>query len=118
MTFPHGETVTRVRATPGGYDQYGDPLPGTASEVDIPGCAFAPRSHRFDSEQTEPGRRAVTEHITLYAPAGTDIQPADLIAARGNTYRVDGETGDWRSPFTSANRGIEVALIRIDEGAA
>lgn len=115
MTLPYGETVTRIRATPGGYDQYGDPLPGTTSELEIPGCALAPR---YSHEQTEPGRRAVIEGLTLFTPPGADILPGDNVTARGIRYLVDGEPGDWRSPYTGINRGVEITLRRASEGTA
>jgi len=118
MTLPNGETVTRIRATPGGYDPFGDPLPGTTDELEISGCAISPRAQVYTSELTGPGRRAVIDGVLLYAPYGSDILPSDDIVVRGVTYRVDGEPGSWRSPYTGARRGIEITLERVTEGAA
>lgn len=85
------ETVTVVRPT--GKDSFGDPLPGTATEFDLPGCLFAPGA----SQETPPGEPAnqVDTHATIYAPPAADVRASDQIRARGVLYEVVGEPAVW-----------------------
>ena len=109
MRFSHGETVTVVRASPGGVDAYGDPLPGDASRVDVPGCAVAPR---YSSEPSERGRQGVIVGLTVYGP---DVfLSTDQVEVRGVLYDVEGEPGFWENPFTGWAPGVEVALRRAE----
>jgi hypothetical protein len=104
-----GETVTRVRPT--GTDAYGDPIAGAPAEVAIDGCALAPRS---SADLTNGGRQGVVAGLTLYAPSDADIEATDRIVARGQTWEIDGEIGDWRNPYTNEQPGLEVALRRVE----
>ena len=113
MRFAYGETVTRIRQQ--GRDQYGDPVGEPVPDVDIAGCGVAPRQA---GEEIGQGRVAVTSGLTLYMPPGTDVLPSDRFEVRGVVYEVDGEPGDWRSPFTGWRPGMEVQLTRVQEGAA
>lgn len=115
MIFPYGETVVRIRRTPGGRDPFGDPIGDTEERVDIPGCGVAPRQA---GEQIGAGRIAVTSGVTLYVPPGADVRPSDRFEVRGEEYEVDGEPAVWRSPFTGWEPGREVVLTRVEEGAA
>lgn len=103
-----GESVTRLR--PAGIDAYGDPVAGAPGELDIAGCALAPRS---SSDATDQGRQGVIAGMTLYAPAGADIEATDQIVARGSTWEIEGEVGDWHNPLTGSQPGLEVALKRV-----
>jgi hypothetical protein len=92
------ETVTRVR--PPAKDTFGDPLPGTGSEVDVPGCLFAPGG----STENLDGADQVVADATVYMPDGTDIRPTDRVRARGDLYDVVGKPRVW------AGYGVEVPL--------
>ena len=54
----------------------------------------------------------------LFAPvaeqmvAGTALPPQARVRVRDVLYEVEGEPGDWHSPFTGWRPGIEVALVR------
>lgn len=115
MIFPHGETVVRIRLTPGGRDPYGDPIGDVETRTDIAGCAVAPRQA---GEQIGQGRIAATSGLTLYVPPGADILPSDRFEVRGTVWEVEGEPAVWRSPFTGWEPGREVVLTRVEEGAA
>jgi len=115
MQLPRGETVIRIRRIPGGRDAYGDPVGDSEDRLTITGCALAPRQA---GEQIAPGRLAVTSGMDLYAPAGSDILPSDRIEVRGVLWEVDGEPGDWVSPYTGRRPGMIVPLVRVQEGAA
>lgn len=104
MDFAHGETVTVV---PGsiGSDNNGDPVPDTRPEHDLERCGIA---FRYSTEPTERGRQGVIVGLTVYAPAGSDVLSTDNLLVRGSTYRVEGEPGDWRSPFSGWEPGMEI----------
>lgn len=103
--------AVRIRAgastTPDGY---GNAVPGADVETSLPTLGIAPRS---SSEFNQPGRTAVIVGLTVFFPGGTDVLSTDRFRVRGTVYEVDGEPGDWRSPFTGRRPGVEVALKRV-----
>ena len=104
--LPFGETITVRR--PGGTDQRGDPEP--AVEHTVTGCAFAPRS----STEATDRRDTVVIGLTLYAPPDADIQATDkIVRANGTVWEVDGEPGDWQTPFTGWHPGLQIAVKRV-----
>lgn len=109
MSFPAGETVTLVRHGSPTEDDYGNDVPGTATETDIPGSVVAPRTSGEDVQ----GRDQVVVGLNVWVPAGTDVRPTDQFRVRGVLYEVDGEAGAWRSPFTAIASPIQVALSRV-----
>lgn len=109
-------TISRVRATPGGTDRYGDPTPGTTTTVDIPGAFVAPR---LSADINEPGRAGVVVGLTLFTPYGTDLVSTDQIVVSGEgandgTYRIDGQPGDWKNPWSQWEAGQSTALVRVE----
>lgn len=112
--FPFGFTVTVRRTT---RNEFGDKLAPTTHE--IPGCAWAPTS----STEDDIGRTSVITGLQLYGPPQPDILFDDDIilpavmglpaAEKKRTYRVVGEVGEWRNPFTGWAPGFEVALERV-----
>lgn len=105
-----GETVTvhRLPDSPIGEDSQGNPT-YTRQDISVPGCAIAWGSASDDVGSE--GVRAITGG-TVYAPTGTVFQPTDLLTIRGEKYAVDGEAGQWTSPFTGTGWGVEVAFKR------
>jgi hypothetical protein len=61
----------------------------------------------FDADQI-----VVTDGLTLYLDAGTDVLDDDKFVVRGKTYEVDGEAFDWKSGLGSWNPGLVVNLQR------
>lgn len=106
MLFPHGRVVTLIRG--GTVDQYGNPTEGT-DRIDIPGCAVAPRT---STDTTDRGRSGVVVGLSVYLPAGADVQPGDGFEIDGVAWQIEGVPGEWTSPFTGWAAGIEVALSR------
>lgn len=92
-------------------DDYGDPVaaPGTPADVALERCAKAPRS---SEERRSPNAPAVITGLTLYVPGdqGSAIGPSSRIEVDGIVYVVEGDPGEWRSPFTGSLKGYEVAL--------
>ena len=112
MHFPAGETVTVLARAQTGTDRYGKPefgwpLPG----AEVGGCAVAPRT---STEPVEVGRQSVITGLTVYMPSWVTLSPYDRLIVRGVTYRVEGEPGEWRSPFSGWEPGIEVAVTRVE----
>lgn len=105
-----GETVTILARTQTGADRYGKPIyewpePGTQ----VHGCAIAPRS---SEEPDQIARASVYEGLSIYMPPGVSVGPHDRIVVRGIVYEVDGDPGDWRSPYSAFPRGVVVNVKR------
>lgn len=101
--------IVRVRVTPGGHDEYGDPVESTEKRTQLHGCAVAPRS---SGDARGRGLNGTVEGLTLYAPLDTDLASDDLVEVSGVRYRIDGEVGVWSSPQVVGNGGKQVALVR------
>lgn len=101
--------ISRVRAAPGGHDEYGDPIAGTSSSTELAGAFTAPRE---EPELNERGRAGVIVGLTLYGPQGTDLRYTDQVEVDGVLFDIEGEVGVWTNPLTGWEAGIEAALRR------
>lgn len=112
--FPFGFTVSVIRNT---RNQFGDKTRVVHHSID--GCAWAPRT----STEEDNGRTSVITGLQLYGPPRPDILFDDEIVLpqvmglpadeKKRTFRVVGEIGEWRNPFTGWEPGFEVALERV-----
>lgn len=84
------ETVTILR--PGAEDQFGQPGPDDAPR-DVPQCIVFPRTSTEDHDRGE----VVITGLGVAMPPGTDIKATDRVVARGQTWEVEGQPGDYRS---------------------
>lgn len=101
--------LTIIRATPGGFDEYGDPVDSTTSTHDIDGV-LAPET---SSPNDATGRSGVVVGLTLYTDdPSADVRCGDLVEYLGELWSVDGEIGVWRSPYGDSCDGLQVALRR------
>ncbi|MFQ6194872.1 hypothetical protein [Streptomyces sp. NPDC000405] len=107
--FPFGETVTVLRAGATGRDIYGNDLPGPAVEQLVRGCVIAPAG---TPDEVTGGRDTVTEALTVYLPAGTDVRPTDRMRIRGEVFEVHGAVTAHRSPFTGQGAGVHLTARR------
>jgi len=105
-----GETVTVRRRVQGEDDRFGNPT-WTWADDQVDGVAVAPRS---SAEPAQVGRLAVITGLSVYLPTDTTIGPHDRLVVRGIEYEVEGEPGDWRSPYSGRRPGIEVAVRRVE----
>jgi hypothetical protein len=106
-----GETVTFIE--PGTTtDGYGATVPDWINTTlhAVEHCAVAPRSAEEDRDN---GRQAVVIGLTIYAPAGTRVEPTWRATARDGTYEVDGEPGVWVHPWSTLEHGVEIQLRRV-----
>lgn len=106
--FGHRETVTLLRDSPGGFNQYGDPITSTTARIDVLDCLVAPNG---STESTARGRAGVSTGWTVFAPDGTDARFTDrlelfgggtviatglpVVPAKALVCRIDGEVADW-----------------------
>lgn len=106
-----GETVTRLRAT-SSANRYGgnDKDWSNPDEERIEGCAIAPRLE----DEDRVGREGVVIGWTVFAPADADILATDRLRIRSTDHEVDGEPGEWRSPYSGARKGLEIRTRRVD----
>lgn len=123
MTFAFGTTITILRDTPGGFDEYGDPITSSTSRTDIAGCAIAPR---YSNEPDTLGRNGVIVGLTIFAPYGSDILFTDRIEINGGgtvagapvtpltakVYLIEGSPENWLNPFTGSTPGMEISVKR------
>lgn len=108
--FPAGETVTIVRPTTApGPDVYGNDVPGSPVETEVPGCAVAPAGTSEDAQ----GRDQVSTGLSVWLPHGTDISATDRVRVRGQLYEVSGTPETWQSPFTGSVSPVQISLSRV-----
>ena len=116
--YPHGETVTRLRAssTPDPYS--GDDVQdwSAPAELAIPGVAVEPIVSRTESAvRPAEQRRLVEIDFRIYVPdPAADVTAADRVRVRGHVCRVVGEPAAWRSPFTGWAPGLVVELTTTE----
>lgn len=109
--FAYGTTVTVQRATPV-VDRYGNSRPGTYTDHHtIAGCGIAPRT---SDDLTDRGRLGVVVGLTMFAPYDADLLSSDRVVVGGETYETVGDPGQWRSPLTGWQPGLEIALRRVE----
>jgi len=109
--LPHGDTVTILRPGPPTQDEYGNDVPGEATEIPVAGCGLAPRDGNSTSgNENVQGRDQVVVGLSLFAPAGTDLRATDQVRVAGVLYQVDGQPGAFRSPFTGSAGPVVAAL--------
>ena len=107
VDFPYGVMVT-IKATNAAVDDLGD-SDGAAPSSSLWGpCAIAPRT---SAERVDSRSPAVITGLTVYGPRVT-LKASDRLVINGDTYEIDGVPGDWSSPFTGWQPGIEVAVVR------
>lgn len=109
--LPQGDTVVIVRPGPATQDSYGNDVPGTPTEIPVPGCGIAPRDGTGSAaNELTDARDTVISGLTLYAPYGTDIRATDRVRVAGQLYEVEGLPGSFRSPFTGSTGPVVAAL--------
>lgn len=115
MIFPHGETVTRIRAQQV-VDRYGNKAWDwpNATRTTIARCGVAQGSRGSAAEVLTAERDAVISDVTVYMPTGTDVLATDRLEIRGLTFEVVGSPFDWRNPFTGRAFGVVVNANRVE----
>lgn len=103
--FPHGETVTRLRAT-----NVIDPYSGENVEdwsvpttKDFLNVVVAPGG---STEPLSADRQSVESDYDLIFEPGADITARDRLVVRGGVCHVEGKPFDWVSPYTGWRPGL------------
>lgn len=107
-----GETITVV--VPGAtIDGHGNTVPDwdDTDETDVANCAFAPTQ---TPEDRAAGRQGVVITGTVYMPPGVPVPASARLVIRGQTYEVDGPSGEWNSPYRAVDIGLEVSVRRVE----
>ena len=88
------QTVTRIR--PGTKEIRGQIVPDwdNVSTATISGCSVQPAATSLSQDGRVLG---ISDGMTLYAPANSDIMAGDRIQFDGNTYTINGDPRRWPS---------------------
>lgn len=105
------ESITQIRQSSAGTDSYGEPIIVT-TEIELEAIVAA----RTGSKTVGAAEITVTSGLTVYLPAGTDIQIADIFIVRGVRYVLDGEPFDWRNGLGNWTPGTVIDLQRQING--
>ncbi len=97
MTLPKAmcQSVTRVRATSGGEDVYGNPVAGTPTVTVISGVSLQPLQGSASSEINGVNYDQLITRWKLFAPPGVDLATTDRIRQGSLDLVVDGELVVW-----------------------
>lgn len=103
-----GENVTLKRRTEAGRDAHGNPTyTETTTLLRDALVAIGTTSENVDAE-----RDAQDATVTLYLPAGTDVQDNDTFVIRGTKWQRNGDAQEWVAPFANFSAGIVIPLRR------
>ena len=86
------QSIVRIR--PGTKTERGSTVPdwSKATELTIDGCSVQPASTSLSQDGRVLG---VQDGLTVYAPAGVDIQAGDRIRYAGNIFTINGDPLIW-----------------------
>lgn len=98
-------TVTRLRATPGPPDQYGESVPGPVEELELPAAAVAPGE---STERTGPGEISTVMAATAYwRGKWPDVVAGDRLRIDGHVWDVQGDPACWPLGTVATLRRVE-----------
>lgn len=102
------DTVTRLR--PGTTTERGSTIAdwSAPNELIIGHCSVQPATTSLSQDGRVLG---ITEGLTAYLPAGSDVQAGDRIRFGGDIYTINGEPKVWQSP-TGLVSNIQLNLVR------
>jgi len=101
------ESITRTRRSSTSTDSYGQPVYTTTTATLQAYVSVRVSGTNFDADQI-----VITDGLTIYLPADTDVQDDDTFTIRGKTYEIDGEAFEWKEGLGSWNPGVVVNLQR------
>lgn len=101
------ESITRTRRSSTSTDSYGQPVYTTTTATLQAYVSQRLSGTNFDADQI-----VIADGLTIYLPAGTDVQDDDTFTIRGKIYEIDGEAFEWKEGLGSWNPGVVVNLQR------
>jgi hypothetical protein len=105
------QSITQVRQSSVGVDQYGEPVLET-TETELPAKVAA----RTGSKTVGAAEITITSGLTVYLDPGIDIQNDDVFIYLGVRYVLDGESFNWISGLGAWNPGTVIDLQRESNG--
>ena len=102
------QSITRIR--PGAKTERGSTIPDwdKTTSVTIENCSVQPASTSLSQDGRVLG---VMDGLTVYAPAGSDIQAGDHITYGGKTYEINGDPLVWPS-VSGKTANMQLNLVR------
>lgn len=108
MPFTYGQTVTLVKRTVSGQDDFGnDQYAETLTPVSP--CVVQPAGSNETIQFTD----QVSTDLTIFLPYGTDIEAVDSVEVGGTRYDVMGDASVWVSPFSGHTAPIQIRVTRV-----
>lgn len=101
------ESLTQIRLSSTSVDSYGQPV-----YVETQTTVNAIVSARVSGTNFDADQIVLSEGLTIYLPAGHDVQDDDKFIVRSKRYEVDGEAFDWRQGLATWSPGTVVNLQR------
>ena len=89
-----GTETIEIVAEPGGRDEDGKVLAGSAQKVTVEGCHVSPRTA---SELVAAGRESTEDVVRVLLPITAGLTRWSVLVVRGKRYQLDGEP----TPFIS-----------------
>ena len=103
------QRITRIR--PGTKELRGSTVfdwsADKISELAIEGCSIQPAATTLSQDGRVLG---ISEGLTAYLPAGSDVKAGDRIRFEGKVYTINGDPKEWAAPFALSN--MQLNLIR------
>ena len=101
------ESITRIRRSSNSTDSYGQPVYTTSETTLQAFVGVRVSGTNFDADQI-----VITDGLTIYLPAGTEVLDDDKFNIRGKVYEIDGEAFEWKDGLGSWSPGVVVNLQR------
>jgi hypothetical protein len=111
--FPYPDTMTLIKRTVSGVDDYGNDVYSEAS-TKVVQCVFQPSG----STENLVFADQVATTDTIFMPYGTDVTALDLIEYKGDRYEVTGAPSSWQSPFSGRVSPMRIAVTLITGGSS
>lgn len=105
MTLFTETVLLRSTEPSGGYDPYGNPLPGVTTEVESPAWLEPLTSSEANDRQIQQ-----TYGYVVYLPLAADVDGADAIVYDGTAYEAIGEP--QRQPGGFIVEGYQRVIMR------
>lgn len=99
MAFASSNGETVIIRTPPKRDNFGNIIPGSATQVSVPDCLVAPGA----SAEADEHSVQIAANADVYMPEGYRVTGRDQLIIRGDTYEVEGYPQVW------LNEGIVIS---------
>lgn len=93
--WPDGwlRTCVRIRTEAAGTDQYGEPIPGVETRLDLPRCLFSQTPTEYVT--TAGVNASITDPTAYWPDEWPDVQVGDRLEIQGTEWYVNGRSQDW-----------------------